>query len=134
MEGRKESDTFGKGTPVRDVHVFLWMVENGLGVTETTTYENWCWNDHLSDENTYKEISCLEALTLQANTRLNLEIEITLASKYMKKHEQKFFKAVLAKKDYKMARFYALKKTKKSRGIIDNNDTFLQESSRWAGI
>ena len=33
-----------------------------------------------------------------------------------------------------MARFYALKKLKKSRGIIDNNDTFLQESSRWAGI
>ena len=27
MEGRKESDTFGKGTSVRDVHVFLWMVE-----------------------------------------------------------------------------------------------------------
>ena len=68
-------------------------------------------------------------MTQQAATRLNLEEEIIIASKYMRKHEQKFFKAVLAKKNYKMARFYALKKLKKSRGIIDNNDIFLQESS-----
>ena len=57
-----------------------------LGVTKKTTYENWCWDNYLSDEITYQEISCLEATTQQATTRLKLEEEIKTSSKYIRKH------------------------------------------------
>ena len=44
-------------------HIFQSDKNCGLGVTETNTYEKWCWDDHLNDATTYRETSQLEAQT-----------------------------------------------------------------------
>ena len=104
----------------------------GSGVTERLNYEDWCWNDHISDKTTYHQITALEATIQQAATPLKMERAIKTQA-HNCRSMRNIFKAALAKNDYKTARFYVLKKTK-NRGIINNDGTFLQEPSRWAGI
>ena len=115
------------------LHIFQSDKNCGLGVTKTNTYEKWCWDDHLNDLTTYREIPELEARSSIALTRLDHDQRIKDTLHLFQKHEHKFFTAVLKQKSYKLARFYANLKVHKrgSRGLIDNKDTYLQESSKW---
>ena len=115
------------------LHIFQSDKNYGLGVTETNTYEKWCWDNHLNDLTIYCEIPKLEALSSIALTRLDHDQRIKDTLHLFQKHEHKFFTAVLKQKSYKLARFYANLKVHKrgSRGLIDNKDTYLQESSKW---